>query len=120
MEGLSNVEDLDVSLNFNDLRDWGVLTVAKGIFGMKSVRKLRLGLNQNEVQNEGALQFGDLVAEKASGYEYLEVDFTGTAINNATAFSLKNKFEGVENVLFKVNSVITEDYEKKQQEKENS
>jgi len=32
---LKNVEELDVSLNFNELHDWGAVTVAKGLFAMK-------------------------------------------------------------------------------------
>lgn len=34
LQGLRNVEDLDISLNFNDLKDWGAETVTKGVANM--------------------------------------------------------------------------------------
>lgn len=34
LKGLKNVKDLDVNLNFNDIKDWGAITVTKGIMAM--------------------------------------------------------------------------------------
>jgi hypothetical protein len=55
IEILNAVEELDIDVGFNEMKDYGLLEIARSVLGLKTVKKLILSLNQNELQNEAAL-----------------------------------------------------------------
>ncbi|KAM3144627.1 hypothetical protein pb186bvf_003234 [Paramecium bursaria] len=108
---MRNLQELQVNVNFNMLTNKGALDIADAIKTAKSPKFIDLRLSQNQISDDAAKKIFDIVDGVLKKVDRFELEFLNTALTNTTRDVIVDRFEGLEKLELRINTIPPSNWE---------